>query len=131
MDSGQYSSIVAKVQNAAVLCELKPKQSKILYGVVTGVKDPGPTKGQGIEILIIDYSMTLVVSDPSIPASIEGISINMFRPTISDFPKLSIGTVVKCKIKASIIANTDSIIWRKITRNNCKNRDLESIKSRL
>ncbi|KAJ2998507.1 hypothetical protein HDV02_004515 [Globomyces sp. JEL0801] len=56
------------------------------FGVVIGLKEPTKTKG-------IDYGMTIVITDPTLPLNVNGLSINMFKPKLQDFPDIQIGDI--------------------------------------
>jgi hypothetical protein len=41
--------------------------------------------------------MSITIKDPSLPANVDGLSINIFRKTM-DYPQVSIGSIVQCYI---------------------------------
>jgi hypothetical protein len=64
-----------------------------LYGVVQGFKPPHKTKGKGT-LQLTDYGMSIVVTDPTLPMHLDGLSINIFKPNLEDLPKVQIGSIL-------------------------------------
>ncbi|KAI8901644.1 hypothetical protein BC833DRAFT_576717 [Globomyces pollinis-pini] len=46
--------------------------------------------------------MTIVITDPTLPLNVNGLSINMFKPKLQDFPDIQIGDIVKCCFKTNV-----------------------------
>ncbi|KAJ3262271.1 hypothetical protein HK103_002684 [Boothiomyces macroporosus] len=106
IDSVQYQLLVSNAnQNESqvpvrYLSKLSQHMNErvILFAIVTSIKPPFKTKGT-------DYSMSLVVHDPTLPATSDGLSINMFDSDMEKFGQLKSGDIVShfgTKIQAVI-----------------------------
>ena len=71
-----------------------------IVGVVAGFRPPVRTRGTG-EVINIDYSMSVILTDPSIPSGCDGLTVNMFRRNVEDFPQLQVGHVFMIIVKVS------------------------------
>ncbi|KAJ3276745.1 hypothetical protein HDV01_002798 [Terramyces sp. JEL0728] len=102
VDSAQYQLTVSNAnQNnpqipVLYLTKLAQHMNRkvILFAVITSIKPPFKTKGT-------DYSMTIVVHDPTVALNHDGLSINIFDSDIDKFSALNAGDIVKCRFIVS------------------------------
>jgi hypothetical protein len=65
------------------------------------VQKSQPRQRDQVMTNLYDYSLTFVITDPSIPPEVDGLSINMFRSNSTDFPDIEVGSIIKLEAKVS------------------------------
>lgn len=80
------------IEPLADLSKGRPQRMALVAGIVTYTREPSKTRGT-------DYSSSFTITDPSLPQTVEGFVINVFRTSVDQMPQVSVGDAVSCSVK--------------------------------